>query len=88
MNIFWYIRNDYIRTFDRVYVDGTWHGEIKSNSTSNRNGYQYVVTDLNCGQSYDINVKVASASHILDPYMDFLQKQSKHSWYTRLILKT
>ena len=68
-------------------MDGTWHGEIKSNSSSNRNGYQYVVTDLNCGQSYDINVKVASPLRILDLYMDFLQKQSKNTWHTCLFWK-
>lgn len=42
----------------RIYLDGTWHGEVKANSAGNRNGYQYILTDLNCGQSYDVNVKV------------------------------
>ena len=38
-------------------------GEIKANSESNRNGYQYCLNTVNIGQSYDINVKVWSSNH-------------------------
>ena len=45
--------------FFRVFVDGTWHGEVKATSTANRSGFQYYLTDLSPGQAYDINVRVS-----------------------------
>ena len=49
----------------RVYLDGTWHGEIRANATGNRSGYQYYLTDLKAGQSYDVNIKVIFGFGIL-----------------------
>ena len=43
-------------------MDGRWHGEVKSNATCNRNGYQYYLTDLKPGQTYDVNVRVSITS--------------------------
>jgi len=42
----------------RVFVDGTYHGEMKASAASDADGYQYSVDDLNSGQTYDVAVKV------------------------------
>lgn len=41
-----------------IYVDGNWHGEIKANKMSDKQGYQFFLTDLEPEQSYDVSVKV------------------------------
>ncbi|CAH1782616.1 unnamed protein product [Owenia fusiformis] len=40
-----------------IYLDGAWHGEIMATTQANKNGYQYHMTDLTPGQSYDIQMK-------------------------------
>jgi hypothetical protein len=50
----------------RVFVDNQWHGEVKANAASNKSGYQYYLSDLNCGQSYDISVRVRLSFNIID----------------------
>jgi len=42
----------------RVFIDGSYHGEMKANSAADADGYQYSVDDLNPGQTYDVAVKV------------------------------
>ena len=44
----------------RVFLDGKWHGEVKATASANRNGYQYYITDLDPGQTYDVCVRVSS----------------------------
>ena len=40
-------------------MDGLYQGEVKATSTCNRNGYQYYLTNLKPGRSYDINIRVS-----------------------------
>jgi len=42
----------------RVFVDETYHGEVKSSAAFDADGYQYCIVDLSPGQTYDITVKV------------------------------
>jgi len=42
----------------RVFIDGSYHGEMKASTAADVNGYQYSVEDLNPGQTYDVAVKV------------------------------
>jgi hypothetical protein len=42
----------------RVFLDGKWYGDVKANPTSDSNGYQYCLSNLAAGQTYDITVKV------------------------------
>jgi len=51
-------------TYYTVYVDGTWHGEIKANAQSDQNGYQYYLSDLKPGVSYEIFVRAIAGQKI------------------------
>jgi len=42
----------------RVFIDGSYHGEMKASAAADVNGYQYSVEDLNPGQTYDVAVRV------------------------------
>jgi len=46
----------------RVFVDGTYHGEMKASAEFDADGYQYSVDDLSPGQTYDITVKVCTCT--------------------------
>ena len=48
-------------------MDGQWYGEVKSNKLGNKHGYQYILTDLNPEQSYDITVKAIAGYKRVDP---------------------
>lgn len=41
-----------------VYTDDKWYGEIRANASSDKQGYQFFLTDLTPAQSYDVAVKV------------------------------
>ena len=43
-------------------MDGTLHGEVKATSSNDRNGYQYYLSSLTAGHSYDVQVKVRDNS--------------------------
>ena len=51
--------------FFRVYLDGKLHGEVVANSNCNKNGYQYYLTDLKPGQSYEVSIKVSELTYRL-----------------------
>jgi len=44
----------------RVFVDGTYHNEMKASATSDADGYQCSIDNLSPGQTYDITVKVCT----------------------------
>jgi len=44
--------------YNRVYVDGAYHGEMKASAAADADGYQYNINDLNSAQTYDVTVKV------------------------------
>ena len=50
----------YFDTTFRIFVDSSIHGEVKATHSCDRNGYQYYLTNLNAGQSYDVQVKVST----------------------------
>ena len=43
--------------FYRVFVDSKWQAEVKACAHCNKNGYQYMLSDLNPGQTYDVSVQ-------------------------------
>ena len=53
--------------FFSVYVDGSWYGEVKSHKLGNKQGYQFILNDLNPEQSYDISVKAIAGFKRVDP---------------------
>ena len=59
-----------IKIFFRVFVDDEIYGEICSNTHSNKNGYQFLLTDLSLHQPYKVFVKVA----VLDCSFVFLKQ--------------
>lgn len=48
-----------------MFVDGAYHGAVQANADCDADGYQYVVDELNAGETYDITVKVCSAELLL-----------------------
>ncbi|KAH9503746.1 hypothetical protein Btru_066540, partial [Bulinus truncatus] len=50
-----------------IYLDGKWHGEVKSNQLNDRQGYHFYLTDLSSEQSYDVSVKAVAGERIIDP---------------------
>jgi len=42
----------------RVFLDGKWHADVVANPTADQSGYQYCLSNLTSGQSYDVNVQV------------------------------
>ncbi|XP_041347758.1 uncharacterized protein LOC121367568 [Gigantopelta aegis] len=49
-----------------IYVDSRWHGEVKANKMCDQQGYQFFLTDLSPGNSYDISVKAISGTRRID----------------------
>ncbi|ELT90741.1 hypothetical protein CAPTEDRAFT_219540 [Capitella teleta] len=52
----------------RVFLDGKWHGEVKATAAANRNGYQYYITELEPGQTYDVCVRSYAGQSKVDPH--------------------
>ncbi|CAL1538548.1 unnamed protein product [Lymnaea stagnalis] len=50
-----------------IYVDNKWHGEVKANQLSDKQGYHFYLTDLSSEQSYDISVKAVAGQRGVDP---------------------
>ncbi|ESO91438.1 hypothetical protein LOTGIDRAFT_153880 [Lottia gigantea] len=49
-----------------VYIDGIWHGEVKANKISDKQGYQFFLTDLSPEQCYDVSVKSVCGQRDVD----------------------
>ncbi|XP_064633270.1 uncharacterized protein LOC135491376 [Lineus longissimus] len=64
-----------------IYLDGVWHGEVKAMGAADRKGYQYYLTDLLPGQSYDVTVKSVAGQLKIDPNTDHVNclSESDHS---------
>ncbi|KAK6994911.1 fibronectin, partial [Biomphalaria glabrata] len=53
-------------SFYVIYLDGKWHGEVKSNQLYDKQGYRFYLTDLSPEQSYDVSVKAVAGERIID----------------------
>ena len=45
-----------------MFLDGTYHGEMKASEAFDADGYQYSIDHLSPGQTYDITVKVCACA--------------------------
>ncbi|XP_067685414.1 uncharacterized protein [Haliotis asinina] len=49
-----------------IYIDGHWHGEVKANKMSDKQGYQFFLTDLSPEQPYDISIRAICGTRRVD----------------------